>query len=395
MQKSFLPYVIFAICILFLISCSQKDEIIIYELTQEQKNVLKNIPQPSIIAHRGTCYWAPEGTEAAMRWARNAGATYLECDLQRTKDGYLVLFHDLRLTRTSDIDSKYPERKNVAISDLTLEELFKLDMGSWFNYTYPSNARSSFSKLDILTLEDLTMIAEGYRIQRDTFQKRIYKKINGRIITLYEPDPADNGNRPGIYTETKEPDLYPGIELDLKKELERLGWYADNVSNLKSIKTKPGHIYIANTPARIVVQTFSQASLKKLRQSFPRLIPMCYLIGIAAKDNVNKETYEKWINFAIEQGAVIIGPSIYEKDGLLGDLLKPWMYDHIKEKGLLIHAYTFKNREQIINYLDMADGFFTNEADDLLSFLLKLGKQPLNNSNDYIDGLHILDALGY
>ena len=122
---------------------------------------------------------------------------------------------------------------------------------------------------------------------------------------------------------------------------------------------------------------------------------MCYLIGIAAKYNVNKETYEKWINFAIEQGAVIIGPSIYEKDGLLGDLLKPWMYDLIKKKGLLIHAYTFKNREQIINYLDMADGFFTNEADDLLSFLLKLGKQPLNNSNDYIDGLHILDALGY
>ena len=106
-------------------------------------------------------------------------------------------------------------------------------------------------------------------------------------------------------------------------------------------------------------------------------------------------TCSKGINFAIEQGAVIIGPSIYEKDGLLGDLLKPWMYDLIKEKGLLIHAYTFKNREQIINYLDMADGFFTNEADDLLSFLLKLGKQPLNNSNDYIDGLHILDALGY
>ena len=236
---------------------------------------------------------------------------------------------------------------------------------------------------------------EGYRIQRDTFQKRIYKKINERVVTLYEPDPADNGNRPGIYTETKEPDLYPGIEQDLKKELERLGWYADNISNLKPIKTTPGGIYIANTPARVVVQTFSQASLKKLRQSFSRLIPMCYLVGIATKENINKETYEKWINFAIEQGAVIIGPSIYEKDGLLGDLLKPWMHDLIKEKGLLIHAYTFKNREQIINYFDMADGFFTNKADDLLSFLLKSGKQPLNHSNDYIDGFHILDALGY
>ena len=394
MQKSFFLFVLSAIYILFLVSCS-KDEIIIYELTQEQKNVLNSIPQPSIIAHRGTCYLAPEETEAAMRWARNAGATYLECDLQRTKDGYLVLFHDLRLTRTSDIALKYPERKNVAISDLTLEELFKLDMGSWFNYTYPSNARSSFSKLDILTLEDVIMIAEGYRIQRDTFQKRIYKKINERVVTLYEPDPADNGNRPGIYTETKEPDLYPGIEQDLKKELERLGWYADNISNLKPIKTTPGGIYIANTPARVVVQTFSQASLKNLRQSFSRLIPMCYLVGIATKENINKETYEKWINFAIEQGAVIIGPSIYEKDGLLGDLLKPWMHDLIKEKGLLIHAYTFKNREQIINYFDMADGFFTNKADDLLSFLLKSGKQPLNHSNDYIDGFHILDALGY
>ena len=71
------------------------------------------------------------------------------------------------------------------------------------------------------------------------------------------------------------------------------------------------------------------------------------------------------------------------------------MYALIKEKNLLIHAYTFKTKEQIKDYLDMADGFFTNEADDLLSFLLKSGKQPLNNSNDHIDGLHTLDALGY
>lgn len=394
MQKLYFSYLMPVVCILFLLSCS-KDEVTVYELTKEQKNVLNSIPQPAIIAHRGTCYWAPEGTEAAMRWARNAGATYLECDLQRTKDGYLVIFHDLKLARTSDIGIKYPERENCAISDFTLEELFKLDVGTWFNYAHPTSVRPSFRNLDILTLEDLVMIAEGYKIQRDTLQKRIYKKINGRIITQYEPDPADNGNRPGIYAETKEPDLYPGIEQDLKKELEKLGWYADNISNLKSIQTKPGHIYIANTPARVVVQTFSQSSLKKLREAFPRLIPMCYLVGIAANKEVSKETYENWINFAIEQGAVIIGPCIYEKDGLLGDLLKPWMHDLIKEKGLLIHAYTFKTKEQIINNLDMVDGFFTNEADDLLSFLLKSEKLPLNNSNVQTDGLHILEALGY
>ena len=42
MQKSFFLFVISAIYILFLVSCS-KDEIIIYELTQEQKNVLNSI----------------------------------------------------------------------------------------------------------------------------------------------------------------------------------------------------------------------------------------------------------------------------------------------------------------------------------------------------------------
>ncbi|MCD7850501.1 MAG: hypothetical protein LUH63_12670 [Parabacteroides sp.] len=72
------------------------------------------------------------------------------------------------------------------------------------------------------------------------------------------------------------------------------------------------------------------------------------------------------------------------------------MHDLIKEKGLLIHAYTFKNREQIINYLNMVDGMFTDEADDLRSYLLKSGKIPSSNSDESIDdGSHILDMLGY
>lgn len=262
MQKRFFLYLTPVFCILLFLSCT-KEGVVGRELNLEQKEILNSIPQPAIIAHRGTCYWAPEGTEAAMRWARNAGATYLECDLQRTKDGYLVIFHDLKLTRTTDIISKYPDQETAPISDFTLEELFKLDIGTWFNYAYPSKARTTFSNLDILTLEDLIKIAEGYRIQRDESHKRVYKKVNGQIMTQYELDPADNGNRPGIYAETKEPDLYPGVEQDLKKELERLGWYSNNISGLKSITTRPGCVYIANTPVRVVLQTFSQASLKK------------------------------------------------------------------------------------------------------------------------------------
>ena len=60
------------------------------EMTDEQKQLVSELPRNVVIAHRGTSYWAPEETEADMRWARNRGADYLELDLQMTSDGYLI-----------------------------------------------------------------------------------------------------------------------------------------------------------------------------------------------------------------------------------------------------------------------------------------------------------------
>lgn len=391
-KTALLPILFF----LFLSSCVKEDDIRSCEFTKEQEMVQNTVPQPAIIAHRGTPYWAPESTEAAMRWARNAGASYLECDLQRTKDGYLIAFHDLTLSRTTNAKDIFPEKKDAAISDFTLEELFRLDAGSWFNNIFPANARKSFKGLDILILEDVIKIAEGYRIKRDSLKKRIYTYTNGRITTQYEKDPADNGNRPGIYPETKNPNLYPDIEIELKNELERLGWYAENLASLKTIETFPGRIRVANSPARVMVQTFSPASLEKLEKAFPRLIPFCFLIGISTNENVDKTKYEDWINFALAHKAVAIGPCIYEKNGLLGNLLLPWMSNLIKEKKLLIHGYTFNTEEQIADNIDMVDGFFTNQTDILISYLIRTGKKPHYKPNsDNIGGASLLDILGY
>lgn len=379
-----------------LVSCSTDTEGVARELTDEQTAVRKLVPQMAVIAHRGTCRWAPEGTEAAMRWARNSGANYLECDLQRTKDGYLVIYHDNHLLRTTDVAEKYPERKHAPISEFTLEELFRLDLGAWYNRAQPSYARPGFQGLDILTLEDVIKIAEGYRICRDEKQKRIFTKENGKIVTLYEIDPADNGNRPGIYPETKKPELYPGIESDLKNELERLGWYANHIHSLKPIVTQPGRIQTGNTAARVIVQTFSGESLKKLREAFPRLIPFCFLVACGVNQEVDAETYRNWIDYAISQGAVIFGPCLPETSAELGNLLKPWMHDLIKEKELLIHAYTFHTAEQATEYIDQVDGFFTNETLEVLTTLRKAGKltfytDPLEEPT----GTNILDRLGY
>ena len=57
------------------------DEIRLRDLPSVSREVLSYLPRNIVIAHRGTTYWAPEETEAAMRWARNSGADYLELDL--------------------------------------------------------------------------------------------------------------------------------------------------------------------------------------------------------------------------------------------------------------------------------------------------------------------------
>ena len=56
---------------------------------------------PRIIAHRGASAVAPESTRAAIREAVRAGADMVELDVQVTRDGRLVVFHDDRLNRTT------------------------------------------------------------------------------------------------------------------------------------------------------------------------------------------------------------------------------------------------------------------------------------------------------
>ena len=59
--------------------------------------------RPQIFAHRGASAVAPESTRAAIREAVRAGASMVELDVQMTRDGRLVIFHDDRLERTTTV----------------------------------------------------------------------------------------------------------------------------------------------------------------------------------------------------------------------------------------------------------------------------------------------------
>ena len=69
-------------------------------------------------AHRGASEYAPENTLSSFYLGLLQGANGIETDVQRTKDGILVLFHDDTLDRVTDCTGK--------ISDYTLGEIKKI-----------------------------------------------------------------------------------------------------------------------------------------------------------------------------------------------------------------------------------------------------------------------------
>lgn len=68
-------------------------------------------------AHRGASQYAPENTFLSFDTGMYMGANGIETDVQMTKDGILVLFHDDSITRLTG--------ESGSISDYTLEELQK------------------------------------------------------------------------------------------------------------------------------------------------------------------------------------------------------------------------------------------------------------------------------
>ncbi|MGM7722749.1 glycerophosphodiester phosphodiesterase [Metabacillus sp. Hm71] len=123
------------------------------------------------VAHRGASAYAPENTIAAFDKAVEMKADYIEIDVQRSKDGELVLIHDTTVDRTTDGTGK--------VGDLTFEQLRSLDAGSW--------------KGEEFTGEKIPTFAE------------ILDRYHGKI---------------GILIELKAPELYPGIEASVAQELK-------------------------------------------------------------------------------------------------------------------------------------------------------------------------------
>src|SRR5947208_3194593 len=77
---------------------------------------------PTVVAHRGASAYAPENTLASIDKAARLGFQWVENDVQRTKDGELVVIHDDSLKRTTDVQKVFPHRAPWKVKDFTAAE---------------------------------------------------------------------------------------------------------------------------------------------------------------------------------------------------------------------------------------------------------------------------------
>lgn len=145
-------------------------------------NVPKNvtIKPPALIAHRGYALRYPENTLEGLEAAVEAGAGYIEFDVQLTKDGVPVLMHDAELWRTARVDR--------SVLDMTLEQL----EDAWVNET--ARFGPQFGEVHVPTLAEAIALLQKHskvnafvEIKRESLNRFGSERVVERVLTEIKP----------------------------------------------------------------------------------------------------------------------------------------------------------------------------------------------------------------
>ncbi|MFS8608794.1 MAG: glycerophosphodiester phosphodiesterase [Gammaproteobacteria bacterium] len=153
---------------------------------------------PAVVAHRGASGYLPEHTREAKVLAHGQGADYLEQDFVATRDGHLVVFHDLQLDDVTDVAAKFPERRRPDgrhyVIDFDLEELLTLRV---VERRAPGTGRPAYP-------ERFTDESLAFRIVPLDEELRLIRELN-----------RTTGRATGIYPELKAPMFHRRHGVDL------------------------------------------------------------------------------------------------------------------------------------------------------------------------------------
>lgn len=107
----------------------------------------------TVFAHRGLNRVAPENTLSAFRAAAEAGAKWVELDVDVIQDGTIIVCHDTNLDRTTNRSGSY--------YSLSAPDLGEIDAGAWFSPQFKGEPLPTFAQVvDLLNQTGLNANVE-------------------------------------------------------------------------------------------------------------------------------------------------------------------------------------------------------------------------------------------
>ncbi len=290
----------------------------------------KGLKRPLVMAHRGASFYAPELTLPSFALARDIGADYVETDVQRTRDGVLINFHDDDLSRTTNVTEIFPGRAKDPVGSFTWAELQRLDAGSWFNREHPDRARKGFIGVKI-----------------PAFREYLTLLLSGR-------------NRPGLLIELKKPENYPSIEQGVLTELRAGGWLdgQNRVIVLPVPEDAADRVTVGLGSRRVILQSFDERSLSILKKIAP---------GVMRNLLVDEDDEKKKGSFT---ALLETARSLETEIGPSGYLAYPWNVGPAHRMGKVVFVYTIDTGWHFaLLTLFGVDGMITNRCDAYLDFI--------------------------
>jgi glycerophosphoryl diester phosphodiesterase len=261
---------------------------------------------PSIIAHRGASAYLPEHSLPAKALAYGMGADFLEQDVVASRDGELLVLHDLFLDDVSNVADKFPARArddgHFYCIDFDLREIRTLSFGERldpatgglrFAGRFPRNAGT----FQVVTLREEIRFTQGLN------------KATGRRV--------------GIYPELKHAAWHREQGIDL----------TDTVLELLD---HSGYLTGGGDP--VFLQCFEPDELRRVHQCAGPTLPVIQLLD--SKTDVDIKLLRE-----ISEYAVGIGPSIkliYRGNREDGEPQLSNVVSMAHETGLAVHPYTFR-----------------------------------------------------
>lgn len=264
--------------------------------------------RPIVIAHRGASGYLPEHTLAAKALAFGLGADFLEQDVVATRDGELVVLHDLFLDDVTDVAVRFPGRSRPDgrhyVIDFSLAELRELTVherrkpGSTV-VRYPQRFPGGVGILRIATLVEELELVRGLN------------RSLGRTV--------------GVYPEIKHPDWHREHGVDLGEKL---------LAVLHSF----GY---SRRDDSAFVQCFDARELVRVRRELGSKLRLIQLVG-------PEPEYEPLLTSSglagLAEHAFGLGPHYSQLvEAVSGGSPRPTdLVRRAKAAGLALHPYTFR-----------------------------------------------------